>query len=196
MSCEQNHLKVRKLGIGFLGADSTGKTTLIRRLQDQFGESINFVTEVARSVIHNGYPLGKNASVESYVELSRQYQEKIFNCYQSNKLFISDRTSLDPLCYAIVNQSLPRPQVRSEFIDFLRTQWKIDSLNFHTYFYFPVEFPLSKDGIRVPDEEYRQKVDSTMQELIYSSGKKVVHITGNPEERAMQATKFVSKYVK
>lgn len=182
-------------GIGFVGADGTGKTTLIQRLKRECTESVEVVAGVARTVISFGYPLGKNASKESYIELSHRYQEKMFACLQQNRTFLAERTLLDPLAYAVVNNGLPRPQIGTEFIEFLRAQWKMDSRNFDVYFYFPIEFPVKMDDIRVPDEKYRHEVSDVMLELLSSSGIEVIQISGSEDARAKLALGVLSRYV-
>ncbi len=170
-------------GIGFVGADGTGKSTLVDALRAELGSNITVVDEVARSVIASGFPLGKNASRESYIELSRRYQEKLFEARNIGSLLISERTALDPLAYASVNAALPGPQIDPNFIEFLKAQWRTDTLNYETYFYFPIEFDLVADGVRVDDRNYRETISHTMLQLANDSIPQVVHMTGTKEER-------------
>jgi len=183
--------KKKVSGIGFVGSDGTGKTTLLSALRAELGSSVIVVDEVARSVIESGFPLGKNASRESYIELSRRYQEKLYVALQAGGLLISERTALDPLAYALVNTRLPRPHIDRYFIDFLKAQWRLDSLNYVTYFYFPIEFDMVADGVRVNDQSYRDDVSQTMLQLTEESLPRVAHMTGTVGERLNSALSII-----
>jgi len=185
----------RPIGVAFLGADSTGKTTMLRSLQDRYAEKLNFLSEIARPVIIAGYPLGKDASTESYIELTRRYLMALEEVIRDEKPFVSDRTLFDPFCYAVVNRTLPRPQIKPEFIQYLEAHWRMDSHNYSNYLYFPVEFSMTTDGVRVPDEDYRQKVDNTMQEYLYSSEKPHLHITGTHDQRLAKVVEFLDPLI-
>lgn len=170
-------------GFGFVGADGTGKTTLVSAIRAELGSKVVVVDEVARSVISAGYPLGKDASRESYVELSRRYQEKLFEARLTDRILIAERTALDPLAYALVNLAIPRPQIEPSFIEFLKAQWRMDTLNYKTYFYLPIEFELAADGVRVDDPDYREKISEQMLLLANDSNSDVLQVSGTVEER-------------
>ncbi len=181
----------RAFGIGFVGADGTGKTTLLSRLSNNYSKNIRTISDIPRSVIRDGYPLGKNASTDSYIELNRRYQNELFQCRSADVPFFSERTAFDPFCYALVNSKIPRPQVRTEFIDFLKSQWLLDTFNYAAYFYFPIEFPLSADGVRVADSDYREAIDHCMYSQIQRCGVTVHRISGSPDARFEQATTII-----
>src|SRR5689334_11580047 len=135
------------LGIGLVGADGTGKTTLLRALQGHYGARLHWITEVARKVILRGFPLGKAANQDSYIELVRNQFDAAAEAIAGHKPFVSERTILDAYCYSVVNARLPRPYVSERFIEFLHTMWQVESRSYAFYFYIPREFPLEADGV-------------------------------------------------
>ena len=99
--------------IAFTGSHSTGKTTLLNDIIKYCGGDIkiNSITEVARKIIVKGYPLNQDANIDSYIHyINDQLNEENTYMYECD-LFISDRTLLDPVAYAMVNSQLPRPYI-------------------------------------------------------------------------------------
>ena len=131
---------MKPLGVGLIGADGTGKTTLANELRKIYGGNLRFISEVSRKVVRKGYPLGKDASPESYIILMHDQVSELLKMVANNTPFVSDRTILDQYCYSIVNQNLPRPAVTDIYINLNEKIWRLEKEYFRFYFYFPIEF--------------------------------------------------------
>ncbi len=169
--------------IAFTGSHCTGKTTLLNQMKIIFQNAdFQYVTEVARGIINRGYPLNMDANMDSYVHYIND-QLKAEKRMQSCDLFISDRTLLDPLAYALVNKKLPRPYIHDYFIDMMESIWLLEKEQYDLYIYFPIEFPLIYDGVRPEDEQYRKDIDDQIAQLLKRNNVNFLKITGSPGER-------------
>lgn len=173
------------LKLAFTGSHSTGKTTLLSDIRSELENEIkvNYITEVARGIIRRGYPLNMDANVDSYVHyINDQLNAEIANMKECS-LFISDRTLLDPVAYAVVNAKLPRPYIPDYFIDMMKNVWLLEQKKYDLYVYFPVEFPMDFDGVRPFDEKYRNDIDEAIRYLLEENRINHITISGNREKR-------------
>ena len=173
------------LKLAFTGSHSTGKTTLLSDIRSELENEIkvNYITEVARGIIRRGYPLNMDANVDSYVHyINDQLNAEIANMKECS-LFISDRTVLDPVAYAVVNAKLPRPYIPDYFIDMMKNVWLLEQKKYDLYVYFPVEFPMDFDGVRPFDEKYRNDIDEAIRYLLEENRINHITISGNREKR-------------
>lgn len=192
----QTHQAIPR-GIAIVGADCSGKSSLFDRLENHFGSVFQYINSVAGQVIDNGYPLGKNASKDSYIELNRQYVSMLNRGLREPRAFVSDRSLIDAYCYSRVNHKLPRPQIPKAFIDFLREQWVLE-LNFvEIYIHCIPEFDIEDDGKRVLDRKYQASITDMFSELLREAetdyGTKVLKVRGGHEERLKTAVEFISR---
>ena len=196
MSENKTHVAIPR-GIAIIGADCSGKTSLFDHLENHFGTVFQYISSVAGQVIATGYPLGKNASKDSYVELNKKYVAVLNAGLREPRAFLSDRSLIDAYCYALVNSRLPRPQIPHEFIQFLREQWLLE-LNFVTmYIHCIPEFEIEPDGKRVVDAGYQADITDQFSELLREAEKdfdvKVVKARGSVETRLKLAANFISR---
>ena len=184
--------------IAFTGVHSTGKTTLLDALKSNYSEELYAISEIARNVISCGYPLGKDANVDSYINLiSEQLKaENIFVNYGRDKLIIADRTLLDTLAYAKVNKGLPRPYIPEYFIDMLEQIWLIEKNFYDLYIYFPIEFEMKNDDVRPLGEDYRASVNDQIKRLLDKFSVKYLVITGSVDNRLQQILEVIENKVK
>lgn len=173
------------VNIAFTGAHGTGKTTLLNDIESSLSGRIilKSVTEVARKIIEKGYPLNMDATVDSYIhyinDQLKEEDEKMKGC----DLFISDRTLLDPVAYAMVNSKLPRPYIPQYFIEMMENVWLLEKDKYDFYVYFPIEFEMETDGVRPIDDKYRNNIDRVIEMLLKKYKIKYIKVTGNKEER-------------
>ena len=142
-------------------------------------------SQIARSLIKNGYPLGKEATVQSYIQyIIAQLcaEEELKEC----DIFISDRTLLDPLAYAIVNKKYVNSKVPSDIIELLKRVWLLELQQYDLYVFVPIEFPMPSDGVRPEDDEYRAKVEKQMITLLDENQVKYITVSGSCEKRVAQ----------
>lgn len=169
--------------IAFTGSHGTGKTTLLNDAKPILApRGMSYVTEVARRIIQRGYPLNMDANVDSYTHYINDQlnAEKVMSI---SSIFISDRTLLDPLAYALVNRELPRPYIPDYFIEMMENVWLLEKERFDIYVYFPIEFPMQIDNIRPEDEDYRRAVGEKMLELLMKHNVPHITVSGTPQQR-------------
>ncbi|VFQ42405.1 ATP/GTP-binding protein [Desulfoluna butyratoxydans] len=180
--------------IAFTGAHSTGKTTLLHEFSRIYDGKVVSITEVARTIISNGYPLGMDANVDSYINyVNEQLKSEFLYKNVQYDILISDRTILDTVTYAKVNRRLPRPFIPDSLIEMLENVWLLEKENYDLYVYFPIEFGLVNDGVRPEDLEYQKDVDAMALRLLEQHSVNFVRITGNVAARVEQLSKIVKK---
>jgi nicotinamide riboside kinase len=184
-------------GVAIVGADCSGKTTVFDGLKSQCGTVFQYMNSVAGQVIDDGYPLGKNASKDSYIELNKKYVSMLNAGLREPRAFLSDRSLIDAYCYSLVNARLPRPQIPESFIEFLRQQWVLE-LNFiDIYIHCIPEFPIKNDGKRVVDEVYQASVNEQFSTLLREAEQdfdvSVTVVRGSSEARVQLAKDFIAK---
>lgn len=179
--------------LAFTGSHSTGKTTLIREIEKHvpYHTTIKCVTEVARKIIRRGYLLNNEATEASYVHyINDQLNEE--HDITSYDFFFSDRTLLDPLAYMIANKDFPGPTIEDYFIQMMENVWLLEQSRYDLYIYFPIEFPLVFDGIRPPDEKYRQAVDRAILSMLHKHNIPYISVTGSVAERRDQLLQLLA----
>lgn len=196
MTDNKTHVALPR-GIAIVGADCSGKTSLFDHLENHFGSVFQYMSSIAGQVINDGYPLGKNASKDSYIELNKQYVSMLNDGLREPRAFLSDRSLIDAYCYALVNSRLPRPQIPDEFIQFLRQQWILE-LNFVSiYIHCIPEFEIEPDGKRVVDTNYQAGITDQFSALLREAEKdfgiRVVKARGDMATRLKVAAGFISK---
>ena len=180
--------------IAFTGSHGTGKTTLLNDVKPILASrGLSYVTEVARRIIQRGYPLNMDANVDSYIHYINDQlnaETTMVDC----SIFISDRTLLDPLAYALVNNELPRPYIPEYFIEMMQNVWLLEKDRYDLYVYFPVEFSMQIDNVRPQDEIYRWAVGDKIAALLGEH--KISHIvmSGSPSERVDSLLQVINNF--
>jgi len=182
--------------IAFTGAHCTGKTTLLKDIEEMFVDKfkVHSVTEVARKIIEKGYPLNMDATVDSYIHYINDQLNAENEQMQGCDVFISDRTLLDPVAYAMVNSKLPRPYISEYFIDMMKNVWLLEKDRYDLYIYFPIEFALEYDGVRPSDEMYRRDIDNMILSLLEQFQIKYIKISGNRCARKKQLFSIIENF--
>lgn len=162
--------------IVFTGTHSTGKTTLLKEFADK---GYKIITEVVRELAKTGVKINKDGDYDGQTIIFNKYQEKLL--LEDN--FISDRCLVDVLAYTKylvdegkVDKELYNSQLMS-FILFNKMRPDI------VYCYFPIEFDMVEDGVRVQDDDFRKAIDSNILYILNSTGTKYMTIKGTHEER-------------
>jgi len=184
------------MNIAFTGSHCTGKTTLLHSVVEKYSndDSFGYITKIAQKIIDKGYPLNTEANTDSYIHYINDQliaERNMVNC----KLFISDRTLLDPLAYALVNEKLPRPYVRDYLIDMIKNIWLLEKERYDLYIYFPVEYPMFFNGIRPSDEEYRMNIDKMIYQILNEYSVNYITMNGDVEERKRKIFEIIESDV-
>ncbi len=139
-----------KLGIGFSGAEGTGKTTLVKEVSRQL--EVPAVLGVVRDVL-KGMGLATPPTFGTDADLALKFQKRLFEKKSMEEKFIqapflADRTSIDMFSYTL--SSLGR---ESKSQDFLKQYYQacVDyaRLMYHFHFFVPTgRFAIEDDGVR------------------------------------------------
>src|SRR5262249_24418974 len=129
------------------------------------------------------FPMGKYTVVDSWVRFVDEQLRRERACAgESFDLLISDRTVVDTVGYATVNQSF-RPFIPNYFVSMLKEVALRSAAYYDLFAFFPIEFPMTADGVRYDDEEYRKAVDLSLREFLQQEGFDLLYLTGSVEER-------------
>lgn len=180
--------------IAIAGSHGVGKTTLVSMLADSLEhQKVVINSQIARTLIKNGYPLGRAATAESYIQyiISQLRAEQI---PRECDVFISDRTLLDPLAYAIVNKEYARSKVPDSMIDLLSAVWLTELQQYDLYVFVPIEFDMQSDGIRPEGKDYREKVSEQIRSLLDEYKVNYISVSGTPGERNAQVCNALANF--
>lgn len=176
--------------IAITGTHGVGKTTLSKLLTVSLdNRTVALNSNLARTLIKNGFPLGKDATDASYI----QYIISQLQAEQAAKdcdVFISDRTLLDPLAYALVNQNFGN-NVSNNIIELLKSVWFLEAQQYDLYVFVPIEFAVQPDGIRPKGNKYREDVERQIVHLLNANGINYLWVSGSLENRKIQVIEAI-----
>jgi nicotinamide riboside kinase len=157
-----------KIAVLFTGAGSTGKTTLLKIIKEQFEKAdihCSYITEFVRDLVRQGI-IGEvdiNATNHNQVvitsELMCQYWEKL---QDDNTLLIAERTPICTLAYSR-NRKDSTEYVNKLNERFLKNVFNYKDVKF-IVFYFPPIIPFQKDMVRA--EEGRSIIDEEILKIL------------------------------
>jgi predicted ATPase len=185
------------MNIALGGAHGTGKTTLIESLCDQYskGCDVRTISGIPRMLIGLGFPFEKNANANSYFTFIKEQLKREQMDYASvpgTVMLSSDRTVLDALTYATINNQYGFTCVEQYVVDALREVWLAEAPRYDVYVIVPIEFPITDDGIRDIDEAYRASVAREIRAIMTDiCPVPYLVVTGSVEERCQQVRAFI-----
>lgn len=160
----------------FTGAQGTGKTTVLKALEER---GANVITEVVRNLSKKGVKINEAGDEDGQKKIFKAY-EKLLN---ENTPYISDRGLVDVLAYTmylsekgLVPDTLVDKQYKS-LAKFMKNNGDI------IYCYFPIEFDVVNDGVRSVDEDFRKAIDENIKFILAKLGVTYVTVRGSQEER-------------
>jgi GTPase SAR1 family protein len=167
--------------IGLCGTMSVGKTTLVKALEYEV-EFIDykFTTERSKYLRDLGIPLNTDSTVKGQsIFLAERASELL------NENIITDRTIIDVMAFAKCADSISKDDAK-KFCDFASTMLG----DYDHIFYVSTEGTIIEDnGVRTIDEEYREKIDNTIRELLFEYRDQIrdfTTISGTTEQRLKQ----------
>lgn len=184
--------------VAFVGAHSTGKSTLLTQCKIKFGDRLFAIENIARSIIARGLPMGDKATAESLLEYA-QAQLSAEQEAPETDLIVSDRTCIDSFAYATANVDLGLPSaVRSYVVKVLSAIALRESDYYALHVYFPIEFPIAYDPVRpAGGEEYRKVVDERIVGFLRQNSIRHICATGSvPQRMALLSRELESLGVK
>jgi nicotinamide riboside kinase len=183
--------------IALTGSHSTGKTTLLNevvRRNDRL--KIVSITETARIVIEKGFPMAKDATVDSYINyVNEQLKAELDAANRKFDILISDRTILDAVAYSQVNKNLTDdPFIPAYVIEMLERVWLVEKEFYDFYVYCPVEFPLVFDGVRDEDSAYQKMVGEQLKMLLEKNNIRHYVVSGSVNQRHDALAKIIESH--
>ena len=167
--------------IGFCGTMSVGKTTLVNALKKE-PEFKNYTFRTERSKYLNsiGIPLNTDSTLKGQLVFAAERSAELM---QEN--IITDRTIIDVMAFAKCADSISKDDA-DKFCDFASTMLG----DYDHIFYVTTEGTSIEDnGVRTVDEEYREKIDHTIRELLFEYREQIrdfTTISGTTEQRLKQ----------
>lgn len=170
--------------ISFTGAQSTGKSTLLNKCKEQFGNKFEYFPEITRQIKNN---IGVNInelgdSLTQYLVMSKHI-ENMFIAKQYEHVIL-DRCVLDGLVYT--RWLHQKRKVSNEVIDcaydiFNRLIYDIDVI----FYTDPADVKLVDDGERSASISFRNEVIDLFELYIdrYIKDNKVIKLSGTVNER-------------
>lgn len=152
--------------IGFIGAECTGKTTVIENLV-QRGMKLPVIKELVRDIVSQlGY--SKPSEVKCIKTAQMLYLEAQIARQLELQSFVSDRTPLDNAAYMLLYAS--QDMTQQSIDNFLQRALSYTSC-YDLLFYFPIAWEtIEDDGFRNTDNKKRNEIQRIIDEMLFDFG--------------------------
>jgi len=179
--------------VGFTGAQGTGKTTLLRRIENS-DLGFTVVPSTAREAVKAGFKVNREADRLSQLVTTVSRVALEDNLYRTTRRTVGDRTPLDSLAYTAYQANFVWDATESPFY------WDISAglvqehmFKYDHIFYFPPYFAPKKDGVRDGDAAYQKVIDGIIKAFLDSYQLSYHTVpNANTEERFAFLTKAVN----
>lgn len=165
--------------IGLLGAQGTGKTTLLEALcQEPEFKGYTKCVEVTRWILKLNMPINEGGSDMG----QRLIMMKLIENAVLYPDMITDRTIVDCLVYTqwLYNQG----NVSQETLDLVKLAFDRVIGMYDRLFYIPVEFDIEDDGVRSSSKQFQQEIEQLFEHNIKDIN--VIRLSGSVEQRMNQ----------
>lgn len=164
--------------IAITGAQSTGKSTLLRFLkQDDDLKGFEFIDELTRKIAAKGININEEGSNMSQIFTVTIHAENIVKDH-----FISDRCALDGLVYT--KWLFDQGKVDKWILDYAIGVAKEVIPRYDYIFYLPAEIPIEDDGVRSADIKFRDDIVALFESYTKELGVKLIELSGSVRDRA------------
>lgn len=164
--------------IAITGAQSTGKSTLLRFLkQDDDLKGFEFIDELTRKIAAKGININEEGSNMSQIFTITIHAENIVKDH-----FISDRCALDGLVYT--KWLFDQGKVDKWILDYAIGVAKEVIPRYDYIFYLPAEIPIEDDGVRSADIKFRDDIVALFESYTKELGVKLIELSGSVKDRA------------
>lgn len=191
--------QVMNVKVNFVGAQGTGKTTLLEAARkDEAFKDFQFCTEIVRDLVKK-----KNLSInESGNAKSQKVFFDVYNKILNKNGYISDRCIIDVHAYTNYlydyKSSNSEKEFQSLYKEILRENSILKSLNkdsFGIIIYFPIEFELVDDGIRSLNVYFQEYIDQYIVNTLNKYQLPFYTIRGSVEQRLKQLKEITFSHV-
>jgi len=180
--------------ITFTGAQSTGKSTLLAKMQtEERFRKFNFVPEITRG-LKNTYKLNINESGDEFTQLIT-VNSHLYNYFDfKGKDAVLDRCILDGFVYTTYQYYMKKIPIEmynySEYL-FKKLIGELDII-----LYTEPDIPLVDDGERSGDKEFRDIIVNLFEEAIDHYKINVIRLNGSVDKRMKTIYNIVDNYGK
>ncbi len=180
--------------VGFTGAQSTGKTTLLNRCKEELcvpsdKKGWNFVDEVTRKVMRDGWSINEDGDNLTQLFILKEHLQN--HTVSKSEKWILDRCILDGYIYTkwLCEQGAVDTWVLTYAGNLLNLLGKHLDIIFYTD---PRDVPIEDDGERSVNVDFRNEIIKIYEDLISNSlstpgrdtwRRKIVRLSGNVDER-------------
>ena len=180
--------------ISFTGAQSTGKSTLLTKMQtDERFRKFNFVPEITRS-LKKKYKLDINEDGDEFTQLLT-VNSHLYNYLDfKDKDVVLDRCILDGLIYTMYQYQ--KKKIPIEMYHYTEYLFKKLIGNVDIILYTEPDIPLVDDGERSANKEFRDIIINLFEEAINHFDIKVIRLSGSVENRMKTIYNIVDNYGK
>lgn len=191
--------QVMNVKINFVGAQGTGKTTLLEAARkDEAFKDFQFCTEIVRKFVKK-----KNLSINE--SGNAKSQKAFFDAYNrilNKDGYISDRCIIDVHAYTNYlfdyKSTNDENEIQSLYKEIIREKSILKSLNkdsFGIIIYFPIEFELVDDGIRSLNSYFQEYIDQFIVDTLNKYQLPFYTIRGSVEQRLKQLKEIIFSHV-
>ena len=164
--------------IAFTGAQSTGKTTLLKELKrdPELSLKYDFRDEITRRMQKKGLSINEGGNDIT--------QLLIMNSHIKNSLIdnvIMDRCALDGLVYT--DWMSRKGKVQQWVLQYADNVFKMLIDRYDHIFYLVPEFDIEDDGVRSTDIDFRNEIVELFEKYIKAIDIPVIKLTGTVEQR-------------
>lgn len=174
--------------IAFVGAQSTGKTTLLDCLKDKYGDSIKIFKETTRTVMNRGFSINEKSTVETQNAILELHIENLNN--SSTGVNVFDRCILDWYVYTLYlynnNSDIPK-----EYITKVRNTLRQYIHMYDKIFYLSPLDTITDDGVRSTNIQYRDDIVSIFKRTIMRERIDVTCLPTNMADRILITSKYI-----
>ena len=145
--------------ISFTGAGCSGKSTLLKKCQEHYGDRFEYVTEVTRPIARKGLPINEDGNNDT--------QRAIIDAHiENNKLdnVIMDRCIIDG--YAYTTWLFDQEKVTSDIYEYAWNTFN-DIINDIDIIFYCCPLEMEDDGERSINENFQKDICQIMTHLLY-----------------------------
>lgn len=184
----------KQIIIAVSGAQGVGKTTFCNDLKSCLNEKfkdkeICIKGGVSRGLINRGIASDDLTESQDYALFFKAHFENVSNSSSAN-IIILDRTFLDTLTYAIINENM-----HPNWLLFCQSIAKYIITRIDIYFYIPVDskIELEDDGIRNVNKNYQLQLNECMANSLSEFYPNHIKLFGMRNQRVNQAMNFMKE---
>lgn len=165
----------------FLGGESTGKSTIVKYLNNKYG--YNYVEEYGREHwdLKNGQLEFNDMEIIAKTQLSREYNESL-------------NTPVALMCDTSVITTAMYSNYMFNSVDPWLTETALTHIKKYNYIFLcDTEIPLYQDGTRMSDSNFRLKQNTDYINFLNKNNIEYILLSGSLDDRALKVHNIISK---